>query len=160
MQIVNPAPEILTAPPSGPNSQHWVSLLRNLFGIFSSHANAINLLWENIEDDTEYLIPNRTFEGNPIYFQRFAAFLGVNGTGAPASATKAHGITGLQIHKWLVMNGGIIEPLAVSLRPFQMSSNAAAIHDNVFVNATNIVWRVDYNATFTACQAYMEYQKA
>lgn len=159
MNKISEVPTIMLAPPRSEDKPYWVALLKNLYGLFAAHANAINLLYENIEDDTEYLLPGRTYEGNNIYFQRFAYFSGLDGSGAPATAKKAHGITGLARLKWLRLHGGTTDILAVNFTPIQNDHILLTRNDDIFVDATNLNWRVNYDARNFHCHLYMEYQK-
>lgn len=159
MEIVTPAPDIMMAPPRSQDAPYWTSLLRNLFGVFSSHASAINLLWENLELDTEYLIPNRTVQGLPVYIQRFSPITGVDGSGGFATATLAHGISTFNRGRWLVLYGSVTGPSASTAFPPSFTDPQTGNISHVFVNAINIGWRVNFDASTYKWRPILEYQK-
>lgn len=159
MKKVSESPTIMLAPPRSADQPYWVALLKNLFGLFSSHANAINLLYENIEDDTEYQLP-WTHDGNLIYFQKFASFAGPNGSpGTPAIAFKAHGISNLDMTGYRVTHfekynsGGFGKWERTGTNPY--TGNL----ETVWVDPTNLTWHTNYDARALTMTVVLEYQK-
>lgn len=160
MKKVSETPLLTLAPPqSTTDAPYWVALLRNLFGIFISHAQAINLLYENMEEDTEYLIPNRTFGGDPVYVQKFSSFVGPNGGGGWAQTSKAHGIGNMKTVGWFQI-GGIIGQVGTFWYMAPNHTDPATGNINmVWVDGTNIYFRTNYNATLRWTRVILEYQK-
>jgi hypothetical protein len=163
MKVVNEAPILTLASPKGTNQAFWAVFLRNMFGIASSHAMAINDLYENIEDDVEYVLKGRTYNGLPIYFKRFTGFAGgVGSVGTPLTVTIPHNITGLLrgSDKWKIMSGVVMNGFGVNEFATNATDPTTGHVDMLWESAVSVAWRMNYDSTFYVMKAYMEYQRS
>lgn len=159
-KIVNDAPKLPVGALKSVDASAIVALQRELHRELVSHANAINSLWCNIEDDVEILLPHRSYNGKPIYFQKFAAFAGPNGSpGTPAIVSKAHGISGLDMTGYRVTHFEKYNPGGFGLWERTGTNPYTGNLETVWVDPTNITWHTNYNATALTMTAVLEYQK-
>ncbi len=110
--------------------------------------------------DQEYIIPGFIFKGKPVYRKSFQGYIGVTGTiPAPAAKTKAHGIANIDLLGHLEISGTVLPQAGLSAWPLNAQNPNTGGVDYVVLDATNIIWNVNYNALFVILRPTLEYQK-